>query len=92
MCRQTLRILQWNADGLSIKQHESRLRLNDDTPPSVSVFCTLRVDRPTNQRGEELLILIRGDQVFQKIGEAYIPPLECLTVQVQLSCRKRATI
>ncbi len=29
-CRQILRVLQWNADGLATKQHELRFRLNDD--------------------------------------------------------------
>ncbi len=70
-CRQILRILQWNADGLATKQHELRLRLNDDsidicliqktkllpkdTTPSFPGFCAIRADRPINQRGGDSL-------------------------------------
>ncbi len=66
--------MQWNADGLATKQHELTLRLNDgsidicliqetkllpkDTTPSFPGFCAIRADRPTNQRGGGLLILI----------------------------------
>ncbi len=63
-----------------------------DTTPSFPGFCAIRAYRPTNQRGGGLLTLIRDDLVFQKIGEEYSPPLERLTVQVQLSRRKWATI
>ncbi len=63
-----------------------------DTTPSFPGFCAIRADRPTNQRGGGLLTLIRDDLVFQKAGEEYSPPLEPLTVQVQLSRRKWATI
>ncbi len=52
----------------------------------------MRADRPTNQRGEGLLTLIRDDLVFQETGEEYSPPLERLTVQGQLSRRKWAAI
>ncbi len=67
LCRQTLRILQWNANGLATKQHELRLRLKGqsieicliqetkllpkNTTPSFPGFCTIRADRPTNQIG-----------------------------------------
>ncbi len=67
-------ILQWNAAGLTTKQHELRLRFNNDsidiclieeikllpkdTTPSFSRFCAIRADRPTNQRGGGLLALI----------------------------------
>ncbi len=97
-----------NADGLATKQHELRLRLNDDsidiclfqetkllpedTTPSVPGVCAIRADRPTTQRGAGLLTLIRDDLVFQKTGEEYNPALERLAVQVQLSHRKWATI
>ncbi len=85
-CRQTLRILQWNADGLATKQHELRLRLKDDridiiqetkllpkdTTPSFSGFCAIRTGRPTNLIGGELLTLNTDDLVFQKKGG--LPP------------------
>ncbi len=73
-CRQLLGILQWNADGLVTKQHELKLRLNDDsidicliqeakllprdTTPSFPGFCAIHADRPTNQRGRGLHTLI----------------------------------
>ncbi len=63
-----------------------------DTTPSFPGVCAIRADRPTNQRGGGLLKLIRDDLVFQKTGEEYSPPQERLTVQVQLSRRKWATI
>ncbi len=63
-----------------------------DTTQSFPVFCAIRADQPTNQRGGGLLTLIRDDLVFQKTGEEYSPPLERLTIQVQLSRRKWATI
>ncbi len=107
--RQALRLLQWNADGHATKQHELRLRFNDDsidicliqetkllpkyTTPSFPGFCAIRADRPINhERFGGLLTLIRDDLVLQKTGEEYSPPLERLTVQVQLSRRKWATI
>ncbi len=106
--RHAIRLLRWNADSLATKQHKLRLRLSDDiidiclihetkllpkdTTPSFPGFCAIRADRPTNERGGGLLTLIRDNLVFQKTGEEYSPPLECLTVQVQLSCRKWATI
>ncbi len=84
-----LRLLQWNADGLATKQHELSHRLNDDsidicliqetkllpedTTPLFPGFCAVRADRPTNQRGEGLLTLIRDDLVLQKTGEEYSP-------------------
>ncbi len=63
-----------------------------DTTSSFPGFCAIRADQPTNQRGGGLLTLIRDDLVFQKTGKEYSPPLERLTVQVQLSLRKWATI
>ncbi len=63
-----------------------------DNTPSLPGFCVIRADRPTKQRGGGLLTLICDDLVFQKTGEEYNPPLERLTVQVQLSRRKWATI
>ncbi len=63
-----------------------------DTTTSFPGFCAIRADRPTNQRGGGLLTLIRGDLVFQKSGEEYSPPIERLTVQVQPSRQKWATI
>ncbi len=63
-----------------------------DATPSFPGFCAIRADRPTNQRGGGLLTLIGDDLVFKRTGEEYSPPLVPLTVQVQLSHRKWATI
>ncbi len=52
------------------------------TVPSRYAF---RAGRPANQRGSGLVTLIRDELVFQQIWETFIPPLECLTVRVQLS-------
>ncbi len=60
-------LLQWNPDGLVTKQHEQRLRLNNDnidicliqetkpllkdTAPSFPGFCAIR-ERPTREAGD----------------------------------------
>ncbi len=66
--------------------------LPKDTTSAVPGFCVIRTDRPTNLRSGGLLTIIRDYLVLQKTGEDYNPPLEHLTVQVQLSRREWVTI
>ncbi len=66
-------------------------RLKETTPPFLA-FCAIKAYWLGNQWGERLLTLIRDYLVFQKVGAAYSPTLECLTFQVQLSQRRLATL
>ncbi len=70
-----LRILQWNADGLSTKVLELRDSLaaesidvclfqetelvEKDASPPFPGYNSIRVDRPTTHRGEGLLTLVK---------------------------------
>ncbi len=54
-------------------------------------YISIRLDRPSTHRGGGLT-LFKGGIVFQRAAEHYIPPLERLTIQIQLSRRRLATI
>ncbi len=95
-----LRILQWNADGLSTKVHELRQRLqlekidiclnqetkliSKDTTPAFPDLSTIRQDCPFSHRGSGPLTLVKEGIVYQRIVEDYQPPLEKQSIQIQL--------
>ncbi len=104
----TLRILQWNVDGLSTKVHELRQRhqlekvnicLTQETKltpkgqtPDFPGFSAIRQDRPASHRGGGLLTLVKEGIVYQRIAEVYQPLMENQSIQIQLSRRRWATI
>ncbi len=103
----TLRILQRNTDGLSTKAQELRDRLTAesidvcliqetklverDAFPPFQGYNSIRFDRLSTHRGGGLLTLVKKVIVFQRAAEDYSPPLERLTIQIQLSRRNFAT-
>ncbi len=60
-------------------------------PPFLG-YNTIRVGRPTTKRLRGLLTLVYEDIVSRRVTEGYSPPLERLTIKIQLSRRRRATI
>ncbi len=50
--RQALRLLQWNADGLVTKQHELRLRRNDDSIDICLIQETKLLPKDTTGAGD----------------------------------------
>ncbi len=48
--------------------------------------------RPTSHRGGGLLTLVKDGIVYQRIAEVYQPPMEKQSIQLQLCCRRWATI
>ncbi len=97
----TLRILQWNADDLSIKVQELRDRLaaesidvcliqetklaEKDASMPFPGYNSIRLVHPSTHRGGCLLTLVKEGIVFQRAAQDYSPPLERLTIQIQLS-------
>ncbi len=63
-----------------------------DASPSFPGFNLIRLDRPSTHRGGGLLTLVKEGIVFQRAAEDYSPPLERLTIQIQLSRRRWPTI
>ncbi len=49
-----MRILQWNADSLATKQHELRLRLNDDSIDIYLIQETKLLPKDTTPYGSPL--------------------------------------
>ncbi len=104
----TLRILQWNADGLYTKVQELRDRLaaesidvcliqetkfpEKDASPPFPGYNSIRFGHPSTHRGGGLLTLVKEGIVFQPAAEDYSPPLERLTIQIQLSRRRWTTV
>ncbi len=63
-----------------------------DASPPFPGYNSTRLDRPSTHRGGGLLTLVKEGMVFQRAAEDYSPPLERLTIQIQLSRRRWATI
>ena len=106
--RDSLRILQWNADGLTPKVSELELHLkrgNYDicaiqetklrkgrATPRVPGYTSIRLDRPNNNGGGGLLTYVRDSLVFERVGESFSSGTETSTIRVRTSRKKWVVI
>ena len=106
--KSSLRILQWNADGISPKANELRLRLKEDDydicliqetklrahqkTPRMEGYASIRQDRPAQNGGGGLLSYIKDTLIFERVQESSRNGTEASTFRVKLGKRKWATV
>ena len=104
----SLRLLQWNADGIRPKASELNLRLKrgeydvcvvQETKlrpgvptPKMEGYTSIRTDRPRHDGGGGLLTYIRDNLVFERVGQSSLNGTEISSVRVRMGKRKWATI
>ncbi|MEL6855582.1 MAG: endonuclease/exonuclease/phosphatase family protein, partial [Cyanobacteria bacterium J06607_13] len=104
----SLRILQWNADGLATKTGELELRLKDEEydvcliqetklrphhpTPRFPGYSTIRLDRKSPTGGGGLLSLIRNTIIFERVAEAAQNGTEVSTFRLRVGRRKWAVV
>ena len=104
----SLRILQWNADGIRTKANELQLRLKESDcdvcviqesklrqgipTPKIEGYTSVRTDRPRMDGGGGLLTYIRDSLVFERTEESCLDGTETSSIRVRIGKRKWATI
>ena len=100
----SLRILQWNADGLRTKIDELQLRLKEDDydvcviqetkllkenkTPTVEGYTSLRKDRKNQDGGGGLMTFIKKSLAFETIRDATKDSTETQCFKIKMSKRK----
>ncbi len=106
--KNSLRILQWNADGISTKAAELSVRLKEDKydivliqesklrahqrTPRMEGYSSIRQDRPANNGGGGLLSYIKDSLIFEHMQESSQNGTEASTFRVRMGKRKWAVI
>ena len=106
--KSSLRILQWNADGVNSKHHELQLRLKEgnydicliqesklrphQATPHIDGYSTIRLDRVSKNGGGGILSYIRDTLVFERVQEASKNGTESSIFRVKMGKRKWASI
>ena len=102
-CKSSLRILQWNAEGLSTKLYELSARLKEDdidvcliqeshlqekSPmPFIEGYKVIRADRVATIRGG-LVAYVRKTLVVEELGKVAIDATEVSSFRIQLKKKK----
>ena len=106
--KSSLRILQWNADGINTKLSELELRLFEDDydicvvqesklrghqeTPRIKNYTTIRTDRPVPTGGGGLLTFIKSSLIFERVQESSQNGTEASSLRVKMGKRQWATI
>ena len=106
--KKSLRILQWNADGITTKVNELGLRLKKDgydvclvqetklkpnmKTPSIEGYTSIRQDRRNQNGGGGLISYIKNTIIFGQVQDTSISGTEASTFRVKMGKRKWATI
>ena len=105
--KDSLRLLQWNADGLKSKIDELAPRLDalkidialiqetklskTDRTPYIKGFKSVREDRKANIRGGGLITYIRDSLIYEIVDRRHKKATEILTIRVRLNRSKWVT-
>ena len=100
----SLKIFQWNADGIIAKAKELELRLAAggydlafiqetkltarDPTPKIPGYAALRCDRKSRERGGGLLCLIKEGIIFARIANSSKDGTEVASIRIRISRRK----
>ena len=106
--KSSLRILQWNANGISPKAHELEVRLHKDeydicliqetklkagkTTPKIKGYTSIRLDRPRQDGGGGLLSYIKDTITFERVQEAHIDGTEISSFRVRIGRKRWAMV
>jgi ribonuclease HI len=104
--KKSLRIMQWNADGLSTKIDELRERLTEadidvciiqetklrpnTKTPTIKGYASIRADRKSQDGGGGLISYIKDSLVFERIRDETKDGTETSTFKVKMGKRKWA--
>ncbi len=104
----SLRILQWNANGIATKANELGLRLKADRidvalvqetkmkhhhrTPRLEGYSPIRCDRPNQDGGGGLLCYIKDSIIFERVGDSSICGTESSSIRIKMGKRKWAVI
>ena len=101
--KQSLRIVQWNADSISTKILELQDRLTSDDidvclvqetklkegsrTPKLEGYTCIRADRKLKNAGGGLLILIKSSIIYEQLDAVAIEATESLSIKVRMDKR-----
>ena len=102
-----LRVLQWNANGISPKVHELEERLTREDydlcllqetklrsgmpTPRIKGYTSIRLDRPREDGGGGLMSYIRNSLAFERVQETHDDGTELSSFRVKIGKRKWAS-